>query len=320
MRQPTTRPALAGRPERRPRITIRALDRQDEFAALLDIQRRVWGHDEADLTPVHQFRITSRMGAILLGGYVGGRLAGFVYSFPAVFQGRLIQHSHLLAVLPEFQGQGVGKALKWAQHDKAGELGYDLITWTFDPLQARNANLNLHALGAFSRTYWPDFYGNQAALVLGPTVRTDRFLAEWRIKDEEVERRRREIYDAYSWPDMARALDRRPERRGIRAARAGASGRRATPGRTGRRESGRRGETLAHGFSAPARPRLTLRSETVLAEVPSSINEMRRRPELIAAWQKALRSVFRRYFAAGYVVEDFVFGDRSFYVLGHRPA
>jgi predicted GNAT superfamily acetyltransferase len=320
MRQPAEIPDGAGRAGRRSRVAIRALDRPDEFAALLDVQRRVWGHGETDLTPVHQFRITSRLGAILLGGYLEGRLAGFVYSFPAVFRGRLVQHSHLLAVLPEFQGRGVGKALKWAQRDRAVDLGYDLITWTFDPLQARNANLNLHTLGAITRTYWPNFYGNQAALVLGPNVQTDRFLVEWRIRDDEVARRRQDKHDACRWPDMVRALSFRPKVPGSDPSRAGAGEPRKGRGQSARREGRRQGETRTSEFSPPARPRLALRTDTVLAEVPRSVNEMRRRPELIAAWQRALRSVFRRYFAGGYIVDDFIFGDRSFYVLRRRGA
>jgi predicted GNAT superfamily acetyltransferase len=320
MRKPTAMPVRAGRPVRQTRVAIRALDRPDEFAALLDIQRRVWRHAETDLTPIHQFRITSRMGAILLGGYLESRLVGFVYSFPAVFQGRLVQHSHLLAVLPEFQGRGVGKTLKWAQRDRAVELGYDVITWTFDPLQARNANLNLHTLGAIARTYWPNFYGNQAALVLGPSVQTDRFLVEWRIRDDEVARRRQDKHDACRWPDMVRALDRRPRGPGSGSSRAGAGEPRKERGQSARRKSRLQGETETGEFSPPARPRLTLRADTLLAEVPRSVNELRRRPELIAAWQKALRSVFRRYLAGGYIVDDFIFGDRSFYVLRRRRA
>jgi predicted GNAT superfamily acetyltransferase len=252
----------------------------------LEIQRLVWKHEEADLTPIHQFRITSRMGAILLGGYIGGRLVGFVYSFPAIHEGRLVQHSHLLAVLPEYQGWGVGKALKWAQRDRAIELGHDLITWTFDPLQARNANLNLHALGAITRTYWKNFYGSQRALILGPGVQTDRFLVEWRVGEERLDERRRGNITKLEPGGMPRALEAKSDGR----------------------------------FSPPARPRLSLAERAILAEVPRAVADLRTRPGIIAAWQGALRLVFHRYLAAGYAVDDFIFGDRCFYVLSRLPA
>ncbi|MCJ7586360.1 MAG: GNAT family N-acetyltransferase, partial [Candidatus Aminicenantes bacterium] len=87
-------------------VRIRKLDGLADLEGLLGIQRTVWGHGDLDLTPVHQFRIHSRMGAILLGAFVDGVLVGYVYSFPAFHRGRPCQHSHHLAVLPAFQGYG----------------------------------------------------------------------------------------------------------------------------------------------------------------------------------------------------------------------
>ncbi|MCJ7487526.1 MAG: GNAT family N-acetyltransferase, partial [Candidatus Aminicenantes bacterium] len=106
------------------RARIKPLASFEEFEKLLHIQRVVWKHEDIDLTPVHQFAVSSRMGGILLGAYVGPELVGFVYSFPAVFKGESCQHSHLLAVLPDFQGFGLGKVLKWAQQEEAVKRGY----------------------------------------------------------------------------------------------------------------------------------------------------------------------------------------------------
>lgn len=272
-------------------VRVKPLGRGADYDEILDIQRRVWGHGEADLTPGHLFRITTRLGAILLGGYIGRRLAGFVYSFPAVFEGRPVQHSHLLAVLPEFQRRGVGKALKWTQRDRAIELGYSLITWTFDPLQARNANLNLHTLGAFARTYWRNFYGNQEALVLGPDVETDRFLAEWPIRSGRVARRREGI--------PARAI---PRKAGW-----------AVAEKTGNRAASAR-------LALPRRASLTLGDKVILAEVPRSVLALKRNPHVIAAWQRELRRALEHYLGRGYIVDDFIFGERCFYVLGRASA
>ena len=310
----------ARRTSRPPKIVVRALDRAAEFQELLDIQRRVWGHDETDLTPAHQFRITSKMGAILLGGYVEGRLAGFVYSFPAVFRGSLVQHSHLLAVLPEFRGCGVGKTLKWAQRDLAISLGYDLITWTFDPLQARNANLNLHALGAIARVYWPNFYGGQAALVLGQGVETDRFLAEWPIREPRVAKRRRREVRVVDAPGMARALERRRAARGTPVSDPQGKRSGGESGAVSSVAGGPDGAMAAPDFALPRRPNLSLTFADILVEVPRSVNDIREKPETIAAWQRALRRVFLRYFAMGYVADDFLCGDRSFYILHRRSA
>ncbi len=272
--------------EMRPSVLIREMTRIEDCRRLPDIQVLVWGHSERDLTPAHQYRISARMGGILLGAFVQKELAGFVYSFPAIFNGRLVQHSHHLAVLPQFQGCGIGKALKWAQRDWAIKQGYSRITWTFDPLQAKNANLNFHALGGICRTYLPNFYGLGSALNLGPKIPTDRLLMEWPIREKRLERMRRGYLDRGGRPDLARALEKKTE----------------------------------DPASPPVNPRLELRDKDILVEVPSSLRAWREKKklDLIAAWQTGLRRVLTRYFSRGYSVVDFVFGDRSFYVLGRR--
>lgn len=270
-------------PRKRPAIRIRELSRIEDCRRLPDIQVLVWGHDERDLTPAHQYRISTQMGGILLGAYSGRELVGFVYSFPAIFRGKLVQHSHHLAVLPRFQGYGIGKMLKWAQRDYALSKGYDRITWTFDPLQTKNANLNFHALGGICRTYLPNFYGFGSALNLGPKIPTDRLLMEWPIPEERVEARRRENFESYDAADLPLALERR----------------------------------TAGPDPLPVPPKLKLEDRRILAEAPLGTGSWREegKLDLIAAWQSGLRRVLTHYFSRGYAVVDFLFGDRCFYSL-----
>lgn len=263
-------------------LRIRRLSRHEEFRKLLEIQRAVWEHEDADLTPVHQFCVSSKMGAILLGAYAGKELAGFVFSFPAIHQKKLHQHSHLLAILPAYRGLGIGKLLKWAQRKQALKLGYDKITWTFDPLQAKNASLNLHTLGALTRTYLPNFYGEMAsALTHGPGIPTDRLLVEWPIKSPRVIERRRGRHDKYDQAKIAKALERKKVREG----------------------------------AFPSRPRLNLKEKTILVETLPNISETGKSSRLVSVWQMSLRKVLSHYFRRGYTADDFLFGDRSFYVL-----
>jgi predicted GNAT superfamily acetyltransferase len=268
------------------RVRIRELTRIEDCRRLPDVQLRVWGHTERDLTPAHQYRISAAMGGILLGAFIKGELAGFVYSFPAIFDGELVQHSHHLGVLPKFQGYGLGKALKWAQRDWALRKGYNRITWTFDPLQARNAHLNFHALGGLCRTYLPDFYGKGSALNLGPRIPTDRLLMEWLIREKRLERVRRGELQTIEPTAMAKALEKKTD----------------SPD------------------SRPANPKLQLRDRRFLAEIPPDIKAWRekKRHDLIAAWQSGLRRVLSDYFGRGYAVVDFIYGDRSFYLLERR--
>ncbi|MBN2408221.1 MAG: GNAT family N-acetyltransferase [Candidatus Aminicenantes bacterium] len=265
-------------------VRIRRLISFEEFRELLGIQRRVWRHDETDLTPTHQFCISAPMGGIILGAYVKNHLVGFIYSFPAVHHGRIGQHSHLLAVLPEYQGHGIGKRLKWAQRSWALKLGYDRITWTFDPLQARNANLNLHALGALTSTYIRNLYGLDSKLNLGPGIPTDRFLMDWPIREKRVAERRRGRSDNLDEEALPRALERKD----------------------------------GTAEFLPGTTRLGLTGKRILVEVPENINAWRGRHEPIASWQKGLRRAFEHYFRRGYAAADFLFGDRCFYILEKR--
>jgi predicted GNAT superfamily acetyltransferase len=265
-------------------LRIRRLTVYQDFKKLPDIQRRVWRHDETDLTPTHQFCISALMGAIILGAFLREDMVGFVFSFPAVHDGALSQHSHLLAVLPQYQGYGIGKRLKWAQRDWALKLGYNLITWTVDPLQAKNANLNIHALGAITSTYMRNFYGLGSKLNLGPGIPTDRFLMEWRIGEKRVGERRRGRFEVFEEETLPKALERRARTTEI------------LPGRT----------------------RLGFKEKVILAEVPGNINSWRGRHEPTASWQKALRRVFDHYFGRGYAAVDFFSADRCFYVLEKR--
>jgi predicted GNAT superfamily acetyltransferase len=273
-------------PEKGRRVRIRELNRIQDCRRLPDVQLQVWGHSERDLTPAHQYLISTRMGGILLGAFVNRELAGFAYSFPAIFNGELIQHSHHLGVLPRFQGYGIGKALKWAQRDWALKQGFSRITWTFDPLQAKNAHLNFHALGGICRTYLPNFYGMGSALNLGPKIPTDRLLMEWLIRDRRLKRARQGDMQSINPEALAKALEKKTE----------------SPD------------------SRPASPKLSHGDKRILAEMPPNIRDWRekKRHDLIAAWQTGLRRVLTHYFDSGYAVVDFIYGDGSFYVLERR--
>ena len=155
--------------------------------AVVDIQIAVWGRD-AEVVPASVLSVSMKRGGILIGGYDGEKLIGFVWSMPAVRDGKLTHWSHMLAVLPEARVQGLGRELKLAQRQRAIEQGVELIEWTFDPLQAPNAHLNFVGLGCVASTYLIDAYGSMS----GPLHRgtpTDRLIAEWHIKSPHVERR-----------------------------------------------------------------------------------------------------------------------------------
>lgn len=270
------------------KVSIRRLTDRNEFTGLIDIQREVWKHPDLDLTPVHQFCISTFMGGLVLGAFVDEELAGFVYSFPAIYDGKFCHHSHLLAVRPQFQGYGLGKKLKWAQRREILKMGLDLVTWTYDPMQSRNANLNFHTLGVICRRYLHDFYGETPQLRLGPGIPTDRLLVEWPIKSSRVQKKAEEKEEkSLDLSFLPKALE---------------------------------GYQAADGTYRPGSVNLKLEAPVFLAETVRDVRAIQSNPELVGGWQAALREVLTHYFQRGFAVVDFIFGERSYYLLKKMPA
>jgi len=153
--------------------------------------------------------ITTKRGAILIGAYdASDRMVGFVYSIVGMKPGQVLQWSHMLGVLAEYRNSGLGRALKLAQRERALAQGYDLIEWTFDPLQSANAHLNFRKLGATCDSYWVNFYGETSSFL--HRIGTDRLWLTWDLDSPRVLRR----LDAVPGPtkkavlDMKAALDR----------------------------------------------------------------------------------------------------------------
>ncbi|MGH9350051.1 MAG: GNAT family N-acetyltransferase [Vicinamibacterales bacterium] len=161
-------------------VTIRALTTVEEFAACVEVQRTVWGWSDLDLMPVRLFVLLQHVGGLVLGAWEDAALVGFVNCVPGAGDGHLYWHSHMMAVLPAFQDRGIGTALKLAQRQHALDRGVSAVQWVFDPLQAKNAHLNLVKLGAVVRHYSINHYGASSS-PLHAGFDSDRVVAEWRL-------------------------------------------------------------------------------------------------------------------------------------------
>jgi predicted GNAT superfamily acetyltransferase len=170
------------------KYTIRACQKLEELAAIVKVQRQIWGYAEHELYPLRLFVTLKRIGGQVLGAFTPqGSLVGFVASMPAWHGAHRYYCSLSLGVLRAHENRGLGKALKMAQRRGALGVGIDLIEWSFDPLRAKNAYLNIVRLGAIARRYQPDYYGQVESRLQGG-LPSDRLIAEWRLRSTRVKR------------------------------------------------------------------------------------------------------------------------------------
>jgi predicted GNAT superfamily acetyltransferase len=284
-------------------LRIRPLDSIEDFRAAEALQREVWSGSETDVIPLHVLLTVAKGGGLVLGAFDGPVLAGYLFGFLGLVEGgsgapvteRLKHCSHQLGVRPAYRGRGIGLRLKLEQRECVLGLGLRLITWTYNPMEAGNAILNVARLGGICRAYRRNVYGEMSD-ALNAGVFSDRFLVEWWITSAHVKARlerpggkaarrsRLEGHLSRGTPLLNPALDPAP--------------------------SPQAGE-----FSGPE----------ALVEIPSDFRELRERDSGLAlAWQKQARGIFPPAFAGGYAVTDVVQGEidgrrRTFYVLSALP-
>lgn len=167
-------------------MRIREATTHQELDEVTRIEREVWNVADIDIAGRIQLKASQHAGgSVLIAEEDDGAIAGFAYAFPAFEHGEAFWHSDMLAVRPAYRGGKVGQALKWAQREEALRRGIRRITWTFDPMQAGNAHLNLEHLGATAREYLSDFYGVTTS-DLHHGLPTDRLLASWDLESPRV--------------------------------------------------------------------------------------------------------------------------------------
>jgi predicted GNAT superfamily acetyltransferase len=168
-------------------ITVRPLEGGGEQSEAVRLQQEIWGFADVELIPKRLFALAPKIGGHALGAFDGTRMIGFALAIPGLKPGGLSYlHSHMVGVQEAYQNRGVGRLLKWAQHDEAVPRGVKLMEWTFDPLQLRNAFFNIERLGAVVRRYVLNQYGITSSHLQGG-LPTDRCVSEWWLTDPRVE-------------------------------------------------------------------------------------------------------------------------------------
>lgn len=254
-------------------LSIRRVRTVAEYAACEESQIEAWRMADArEVVPLHMLVAAQDSGGLVLGAFDGDEMVGFVFGIAALSDsGRPQHYSHLLAVRPTHRDRGIGWQLKVAQREAVLAQGLDCILWTYDPLESRNAYLNVARLGVICRAYKRDLYGPMAD-GLNAGLPSDRFKVEWPIDTDRV----------------ARRLAGEP----------GAEAPEVTPVHITRR-------TVA-GFRAPGEPALDLDAPAIEVEIPADYQAIKAAdPELALAWRLATRAMFEHYFARGYTVVEF---------------
>src|SRR5579862_5475780 len=168
------------------RLVIRKCHNLDEISACVSLQKEVWNFADAELVPLRMFVVAEKIGGQIIGAFDDGQLVAFAVSLPGSRGGHSYLHSQMLAVRAEFRNAGVGRQIKLFQREDALARGFELIEWTFDPLEIKNSYLNIERLGAITRRYNINQYGITSSPLQGG-LPSDRLIAEWWLRSRRVE-------------------------------------------------------------------------------------------------------------------------------------
>ena len=273
---------------------IHTLETPAEMAAVETLQRLVWPGSKTDVIPAHMLLAVVHNGGLALGAFVEDCLVGISFGFPGFYPTpdgpRLKHHSHVLGVHPDWNGKGIGFALKRAQWQMVRKQGIDRITWTYDPLMSRNAHLNISKLGTVCNTYLRSEYGEMRD-GLNADLPSDRFQVDWWLNTRRVEQR----LSLRSRPTLTLDHYRTAGATFIEA------------------------RTSLGPVPFPPDESSPLVGTLVLVEIPTDFLALKAADlPLALAWRIYTRQVFEAAFASGYLVTDFVHNEgRGFYILTH---
>jgi predicted GNAT superfamily acetyltransferase len=259
-------------------VHVRMLQSNHDFSRCVELQREIWGFDQAEIVPATFLHVVEYAGGLVAGAFDSNdELLGFVLGITGIHDGELSHWSHMLGVRESARNIGVGRMLKEYQRAYMASLGVAHIAWTFDPLQAKNAHFNINRLGAAVVRYVPDMYGTTASpLHLG--MATDRLIA-------------RVTTSPSTSPNQPLTL----------------------PGEAGIPILSPFGRPTDTAFAEDRRPEVVL-----IEMPTDVLAVLGRSPAEAQAWRFGVREHFQRALALGYVVRGVhraADGDRAFYIM-----
>lgn len=269
-------------------MQIRPIQTHEEFREIVRLQKAVWKFPDLEAVPVNELIVAQKVGGAVLGAFDRGRMIGFCFSVPGYDGKKVFHHSRMLGVLPDYQDKGVGFLLKCAQRKAVLAQGLDLVQWTFDPLQSRNAYFNIVKLGCVVRSYWVNLYGTSGS-AFNRGMETDRFAPDWWVRSRRVEMRLRNADRSTTLELPDDVLNETRVNR--------------------------------HGFRETTRLHLSRPPRRCAVEIPSNIDALKKKDLALArAWRTTTRKIFTTVLGKGWAVTDFAVnpdasGLRCFYIM-----
>jgi predicted GNAT superfamily acetyltransferase len=265
-------------------LSIRPLSVQAEYEQAVSLQDQIWGEHTRDTVPACVLQISQEVGGVAVGAFAAdGQLAGFVFGITGLRNGRPAHWSHILAVATQWRDKGLGRILKRRQREMLLGIGVEMMYWTFDPLESRNAHLNLNVVGARVERYAPHFYGETAVAATDTVIGTDRFVVSWNMTDAET---LHEICDM----DLSRIPPVTPDE--------------------------------VSASSSTDLMQVVGDSHAVRIKAPADIQSLKtKEPEAAVRWRRLTRHAFLHYLDAGYLVSQFVVepgGRGGWYILTRK--
>lgn len=264
------------------KVTLRTLNGAQDHAKFVKLEKAIWGEDFEECLPPSALMINEKVGGIVAGAFdENDAILAMIYGLTGPVDGKLLHWSHMMGVHPDYRQYKLGKAMKIFQRDFLLKLGgVDDVQWTYDPLESKNAHLNLNHLGALPAEYLLDVYGPGTGLHEG--IGTDRFVVSWRILDERVGQvlaePLRDLPESFAQAPTVNTQDGVPNE------------------------------------GTPTLPEASL----VRIEVPRDIQTVKLTPGMGKKWRDCTRHAFQHYMGLGYRVVRFYScseSGRSFYIL-----
>ena len=262
-----------------PEFRIRLIESYDEYIAVAELQKEVWGQESIEIVPPSILMVNQKIGGLVAGAFTAqDELVAFVYGLPGFRHNKEVHWSHMLAVRPPWRGNSLGRLLKEYQRQFVLERDIDIVHWTYDPLESVNATLNLSRLGALPTEYAQDLYGKGEKSVLHRGIGTDRFIVTWHMKPGARQR----YLGQYAVPaEPLQAVS-----------------------------------VINNDLAfSPADEAV----KAVKIEIPDNIQQLKNEaPQSAAAWRHATRAAFLHYLSLGFAVVAFCHDDqtgRCYYIL-----